>query len=180
MYFKHIKISNFRNYETLSLELHHGINILYGKNAQGKTNLLESIYVLCLTKSHRDFIDHDLIQNEKRRAIIEGQLKKDVLPTNMKITISQFDKKLEVDGTKITKNSSYLSIANVIIFYPDDLELVKGSPTIRRRFLNIEISQLDITYYNLLNDYRKILKMRNDYLKKYLMVVHMMQNIWKF
>ena len=66
MYFKSIKITNFRNYETLSLDLHKGINILYGKNAQGKTNLLESIYVLGLTKSHRDFIDHDLIKNGEK------------------------------------------------------------------------------------------------------------------
>ncbi len=166
MYFKSIKITNFRNYETLSLDLHKGINILYGKNAQGKTNLLESIYVLGLTKSHRDFIDHDLIKNGEKNASIEGVLKKDLFPTTMKINISQYDKKLELDNTRITKHSLYLSKANIIIFYPDDLELIKGSPTIRRRYLNLEISQLDSSYYVILNDFRKILKMRNDYLKK--------------
>lgn len=166
MYYKQIKIINFRNYEKLSLELHRGINIIYGKNAQGKTNLLESIYVLGLTKSHRDFIDHDLIKTGENCAVIEGLLKKGPLPTKMKISLGQHDKKLEIDGTKITKNNDYLSCANIIIFYPDDLELVKGSPNIRRRFLNVEISQLDASYYILLNDFRKILKMRNDYLKK--------------
>ena len=166
MYFKHIKITNFRNYENISLDLHRGINIIYGKNAQGKTNLLESIYVLGLTKSHRDFIDHDLIRNGEKKACIEGNLKKDMFPTKMKISISQYDKKLEIDNNKINKNNSYISYANIIIFYPDDLELIKGSPTIRRRYLNTEISQLDSSYYILLNDFKKILKMRNDYLKK--------------
>ena len=88
----------------------------------------------------------------------------------MKINISQYDKKLEIDNTRITKHSSYLSQANIIIFYPDDLELVKGSPTLRRRYLNLEISQLDSSYYVILNEFRKILKMRNDYLKKILTI----------
>ena len=79
MYIKNIKIKNFRNYDTLDLDFHKGINIIYGKNGQGKTNLLESIYVLALTKSHRSFIDNDLIKENNLSSKISGKIKKNVL-----------------------------------------------------------------------------------------------------
>lgn len=165
MFIETIKIKNFRNYQNLDLSFNKGLNIIYGNNAQGKTNLLESIYVLGLTKSHRSFIDNNLINNESSEAVISGKIFNNKIPSNLEITISD-SKKLKIDSQKITKLSEYISKMPIIIFYPEDLELVKGSPSIRRRFLNLELSQLYSTYYNILNDYNKLLKMRNDYLKK--------------
>lgn len=165
MYIQSIKIQNFRNYETLSLDFNKGINIIYGKNAQGKTNLLESIYVLGLTKSHRLTIDNHLIKNNEKSLIIRGIIKKTRLPMELEFSLST-NKELKVDKEKINRVSDYISKMNIIIFYPEDLELIKGSPTLRRRFLNLELSQLHSGYYTLLNDYNKLLKMRNEYLKK--------------
>lgn len=165
MYIQSIKLKNFRNYETLSLDFAKGINIIYGKNAQGKTNLLESIYVLGITKSHRSFIDNHLIQDGQNFCKIEGTIKKGKIPFFMEYLFSN-QKELKIDHNKISKISDYISKMNIIIFYPEDLEIVKGSPTTRRRFLNLELSQLYSNYYSVLNDYHHLLKIRNDYLKK--------------
>ncbi len=165
MYIQSIKIKNFRNYETLSLDFNKGINIIYGKNAQGKTNLLESIYVLGITKSHRLTIDNHLIRDNEKFLNIKGVVKKNRFPMELELSLST-NKELKIDKQKVNKVSDYISKMNLIIFYPEDLELIKGAPSIRRRFLNLELSQLYSGYYTLLNDYNKLLKMRNDYLKK--------------
>lgn len=165
MYIQSIKIQNFRNYETLSLDFYKGINIIYGKNAQGKTNLLESIYVLGITKSHRLTIDNHLIRDNEKFLNIKGVVKKNRFPMELELSLST-NKELKIDKQKVNKVSDYISKMNLIIFYPEDLELIKGAPSIRRRFLNLELSQLYSGYYTLLNDYNKLLKMRNDYLKK--------------
>ena len=133
MILKKIKISNFRNYEKLSLEFHDGINIIYGNNGQGKTNLLESIYVLALTKSHRSFIDQHLIQKGKESATIKGTLLKNDFPKELEVVIKKTTKAFQIDQNKIKKSSDYISNMNIIIFYPEDLEIIKGSPAIRRR-----------------------------------------------
>lgn len=161
-----IEISQFRNYNHLDLKLKDGINIIYGDNAQGKTNLLESIYVLGLTKSHRSFIDNTLIKDGMKVAKLKGSLKVDILPTNLEIIINSTNKKLKIDQNEIKRVSDYISKMNIIIFYPEDLELIKGSPSIRRRFLNLELSQLNSNYLNIYNEYSKIVKIRNEYLKK--------------
>lgn len=166
VYLKRINITNFRNYESLELDLFPGINIIYGKNAQGKTNLLESIYVLGLTKSHRSFIDHSLIKNDANFAYISGILRTDHLDNKLEIGFDSKKKKLKVNQEEVKKISDYISKMNIIIFFPDDLELVKGSPIVRRRYLNMELCQLYGNYVNLLNDYNKLLKIRNEYLKK--------------
>ena len=165
MYINDITISNFRNYEKLQIELNRGINIIYGDNAQGKTNLLESIYVLALTKSHRSFIDNNLIKNNEKQALIIGNLIKDNLNTKLEVKLNKTTKKLKIDNNEIKKVSDYISKINIIIFYPEDLDIIKGSPSIRRRYINMELSQLYSNYINILNDYNKLLKMRNDYMK---------------
>ena len=165
MYIQTLKLQNFRNYDSLELNFNKGINIIYGKNAQGKTNLLESIYVLGITKSHRSSIDNYLIQNDKDFLRVTGIIKKGRFPEKLEIYLSE-QKKLKIDNNPILKVSDYISKMNIIIFYPEDLEIIKGSPSIRRRFLNLELSQLFSNYYTLLNDYNKLLKMRNDYLKQ--------------
>ncbi len=166
MYLKNIKISNFRNYDKLELDLYKNVNIIYGNNGQGKTNLLESIYLLGLTKSHRSYIDNNIIKNDKEFLKINGNIYFNKIKSNLEIIINKDEKILKIDKTKINKVSDYISKMHVIIFSPDDLELIKGSPSERRKFLNLELSQLNKDYYIILNDYNKLLKMRNNYLKK--------------
>ncbi len=165
MYLKSIKIQNFRNYDNLSLNFEKGLNIIYGNNGQGKTNLLESLYVLGMTKSHRSYIDNDLIKENKEFFKITGNLYIDKIKTKLEIDYNLKEKNLKLDNNLIKKVSNYISKMNIIIFYPDDLNLIKGSPYERRRFLNSEVSQLSGEYLTILNDYNKLLKMRNDYLK---------------
>lgn len=165
MYISNLKISNFRNYELLKLELNPNINIIIGNNGQGKTNLLESIYVLGLTKSHRSFIDNNLIKQNEKICKIKCELVKNNISSKLEIVLENKKKKLKIDNNNINKNSDYISNMNIIIFYPEDLELIKGSPSSRRRFLNLELSQLNSNYLIILNEYNKLLKMRNDYLK---------------
>ena len=143
-----------------------GINIIYGNNAQGKTNLLESIYVLGLTKSHRSFIDNSLINNESDYLTIEGIVNDKNLDNKLNIYIDNKTKVLKYNSNSIKKVSDYISLINIIIFSPDDLEIIKGSPQIRRKYLNLELSQLYSNYFILINEYNKILKLRNEYLKK--------------
>jgi len=166
MILKKIELLNFRNYEKLSTRFYKGINIIYGDNAQGKTNLLESIYVLGITKSHRSFIDNSLIKNFQNKAIISGIINNGSLDVNLKVIIENNKKVLKIDDTTIKKVSDYLSNMNIIIFYPDDLELLKGSPQVRRKYFNLELSQLYSNYYIVLNEYNKLLKIRNEYLKR--------------
>ena len=165
MYIKKIKLHNFRNYNSLNITLTKGINIIYGENAQGKTNLLESIYVLGFTKSHRNFIDNNLINNNSEYLTIEG-IVNDKTDNKLNIYIDSNSKILKCNNKIIKKISDYISILNIIIFYPDDLEMLKGSPILRRKYINLELSQLYSNYYVLINEYNKILKIRNEYLKK--------------
>ncbi len=166
MILKKIELTNFRNYNHLSARFYKGINIIYGDNAQGKTNLLESIYVLGLTKSHRSFIDNNLIKDNEKCAVINGYINRGSLDINLNIVIENNKKVLKIDNNNMKKVSDYISNMNIIIFYPDDLELLKGSPQVRRKYFNLELSQLYSSYFIILNDYNKLLKMRNEYLKK--------------
>ena len=165
MYISNLKLSNFRNYKSLNINLDKNINIIIGNNGEGKTNLLESIYVLGITKSHRSFIDNNLIRNNCDKCKIKAKLNKNDYKFNLEIELENKNKILKIDNEIINKNSDYISNMNIIIFYPEDLELIKGSPAARRRFLNLELSQLNRNYLIILNDYNKLLKMRNDYLK---------------
>ncbi len=166
MILKRIELTNFRNYQHLSARFYKGINIIYGDNAQGKTNLLESIYVLGITKSHRSFIDNNLIRSNEKRAIVTGSINKGGLDIHLSVTLENNKKCLTIDNSQIKKVSDYISNMNIIIFYPDDLELLKGSPQVRRKYFNLELSQLYSNYYIILNDYNKLLRMRNEYLKR--------------
>ena len=165
MFLKSISVVNFRNYDNLELELSPNVNIIYGDNAQGKTNLLENIYFLAMTKSHRSFIDDNLIREGEKIAKIDGLVSNDDFETNLRIVLSTASKKMFVDGNNYKKVSDYVSRMNVIIFYPEDLELVKGGPLVRRRYINLELSQLYSNYMDILNDYKKLIKIKGNYLK---------------
>lgn len=165
MYLKRVELKNFRNYSSLKISFNKGINIIYGNNAQGKTNLLESIYVLALTNTFRNVSDTDLIMKDRNFFNIKGILKNSKLDTTLSISYDNIKKRMLLDNSEITKVSSYISSMNTILFTPDDLDIIKGPPLVRRKFLNTELSQLYSNYYILLNEYEKILKMRNDYIK---------------
>ena len=160
-----IKLVNFRNYSKLQLKLDKHINIFIGNNAQGKTNILESIYVLALTKSHRVGIENNLIKLDEEKSIISGSIKKENIINDLRIELDQENKRVFLNETEIRKLSNYIGNLNVIMFSPDDLDLLKKSPNIRRNYLNIELSQLDSKYIKYLNEYNKLLKTKNEYLK---------------
>lgn len=157
---------NFRNYDDLFLEFSDSINIIIGNNGEGKTNILESIYVLSLTKSNRYGLDNDLVKFSKDYFKVDGNVVDDGLLRKFCVSYGKNKKIVSINGKEIRKIADYISNFCVIAFSPLDLEIIKGSPSIRRNFLNIEISQLYNNYINYLNEYNYILKMRNDYLKK--------------
>jgi DNA replication and repair protein RecF len=167
MVINELKLKNFRNYSNLHIKLNPHINIFYGNNAQGKTNLLESIYVLGLTKSHLLNIDSSLIKDNESICKIQGVVIENKIKKKLEITTKQDSKILKIDNKEIKKVSDYINNSlNIIIFYPEDLEIIKGSPNNRRNYLNLELSQLSDNYLKILTEYNKLLKIRNDYLKK--------------
>ncbi len=161
-----LKLTNFRNYENLNLDFKNNLNIIYGENGSGKSNLVEAIYLLALTKSFRLTSDKQLIQKNKKNTIVEGKILKNNDYSTYKVYISNDGKKVEIDNNKINKISEYVTKVQIVLFYPRDTELVNSSPSERRRILNIEISQIFKEYMILLSNYNKILKQRNAYLKQ--------------
>lgn len=164
MFLKQLELCNFRNYISLKLDFHEYTNIICGNNAQGKTNILEAIYFLGLTKSHRLSETSDLIQNGKEFATVSGILKSGEDTQNFFIGFDKSRKNLKIDNKIVKKVGEYVANINLILFCPDDLEILKGHPDVRRRFLNTEISQISASYFKILEEYNKLLKMRNDYL----------------
>ncbi len=160
-----INLLNFRNCIDLNVSLGEKMNIFIGNNAQGKTNILEAITMLALTKSHRVGVNPNIISFNKKKTQIKGIVKKDKLITKLEINVTEDSKGLRVNQTEIRKVADYISNLNVIVFTPDDLEIVKGSPNIRRNLLNIQLSQISKIYLNTYNEYNKLLKTRNEYLK---------------
>ena len=165
MFIKNINLSNFRNYSHINVDFNEKMNIFIGKNAQGKTNILESICVLALTKTYKNGIEPNLISFNKTKAKIKGKIKDNKITKNMEIMIELGNKTLKINNDIVRKNSDYISNLNVIVFTPEDLDIMKGSPQIRRNLINIELSQLSNKYLNTYNEFNKILKMRNEYLK---------------
>ncbi len=160
-----ISLVNFRNYRRLNLKFGNNINIFVGNNAQGKTNILESIYLLAITKSHRYGLDQNLIRFGEEKCRVKGTVQIDKIVRDLEIDITSQKKRVFLNQTEIRKISDYITNFNVILFTPDDLDIIKGSPQIRRNLLNIEISQLSKKYIQYQNEYNKLLKNRNEYLK---------------
>ena len=159
-----LKLNNFRNYKSLTLDFSNKQNIIIGPNGVGKTNIVEAIYVLAITKSFRGSLDKVLINSDSNETVIEGRIK-DHIFHDYKFCLTQDGKTVKVDSNKIVKLSDYISRINVILFTPEDTNIIKDSPSSRRNMLNIEISQFDQSYLHLLNEYNKVLKQRNAFLK---------------
>jgi len=160
-----IKLNNYRNYEALELETPHMVNVFLGQNAQGKTNLLEAILVLALTKSHRTSKDKELIGWNGEHAYVAGSVDKKYGRLSLELTYSGKGKKAKLNGLEQRRLSDYVGGLNVVMFAPEDLEIVKGTPGVRRRFLDMEIGQVQPGYLHWLQQYHKVLQQRNNILK---------------
>ena len=164
MWIKKIKIYNFRNYKNEEINLEKNINIFYGKNAQGKTNIIEAIYLCGLGKSFRTNKDKEMIKLNENNSFVEVEYEKSDRDGKIKIELKN-KKNIYLNNIKLKKLSELLGNLNVVIFTPDDINILKGGPENRRRFLNIMISQLRPNYLNVLNLYKKTIEERNNYLR---------------
>ena len=167
MYIKNIKLKNFRNYTNQEIELNKNINIFYGDNAQGKTNIIESIYISSIGKSFRAKKDIEIvnIENKNESAIIEIEYQKEDRDGKIKIEIKE-NKNIFINGIKAKKLSEILGNINIVLFSPDDINLFKSGPAKRRKALDIMISQLRPAYIYNLNLYLKTIEQRNNYLRQ--------------
>ena len=166
MFIKSIELNQFRNYENLNLQFDNGTNILYGDNAQGKTNVLEAVCVSGTTKSHRGSKDKEMI----RFGMEESHIKTVVEKKNMEYQIDIHMKRHKTKGIAVNKiplkkASELFGILNIVLFSPEDLNIIKNGPSERRRFLDSELCQLDKIYLSDLAKYNKILNQRNKLLK---------------
>lgn len=165
MNIERLQLTNYRNYESLTLDFSPNINVFIGENAQGKTNVMESIYVLAMAKSHRTSNDKELIRWEADYGKIEGVVQKRYGSLPIELTVSKKGKKGKINHLEQTRLSNYIGQMNVVMFAPEDLNIVKGSPQLRRRFIDMEIGQISPVYLHDLLTFQKLLKQRNSILK---------------
>ena len=164
MYINKIKLHNCRNYEEQEIELNKNINVIYGNNAQGKTNILEAIFLSSFGKSFRTSKEKEMIRFGQENLIVETEYKKSDRDGKIKIEIAN-KKQIAVNGIKIKKLSEILGNINIVIFTPEDINILKDGPANRRRFLDMMIGQLRPNYVHNLNLYLQTLEQRNNYLK---------------
>jgi len=165
MYINKIKLLNFRNYKEQEIELNKNINVIYGDNAQGKTNILEAIFLCSFGKSFRTSKEKELIQFGKENLSVEAIYQKKDRDGKIKVDISN-KKQIAVNGIKIKKLSEILGNINIVIFTPEDINILRDGPANRRRFLDMMIGQLRPNYVYYLNLYLKTLEQRNNYLRQ--------------
>ena len=166
MYLENIELQHYRNYEQTTLTFSSSINVLIGENAQGKTNLIESIYFLAMSRSHRTSRDRELIRWDSDFAKVKGQLKKKAHSVPLEIILSKRGKQAKLNHLEQKKLSDYIGQLNVILFAPEDLSLVKGSPSVRRKFIDMELGQMNKIYLYHLSQFQQVLKQRNQFLKQ--------------
>ena len=166
MIIKSLELQNFRNYNTLQLDFDNGTNIFYGDNAQGKTNILEAIFMTATTKSHKGSKDQDIIQFNHEEAHIRSYLFKEKITRQIDMHLRKGKTKgIAIDSQRIKKAADLMGLLNVVFFSPEDLSIIKNGPAERRRFIDMELCQLDSFYLYNLNHYNKIVNQRNKLLK---------------
>lgn len=167
MIIKSLELSNYRNYDTLSLTFDKGINILYGDNAQGKTNILEAMYLSSTTKSHRGSKDREIIQLGQDESHIRLVTEKEGISHKIDMHLKKNKPKgIAMDGIPIRKSGDLLGFIHIVFFSPEDLSIIKNGPGERRRFIDMELCQLDKVYLYNLSKYNKIVVQRNNLLKQ--------------
>lgn len=168
MIIKSIKLENFRNYDSLDLDFEKGTNILYGDNAQGKTNVLEAIYLSATTKSHKGSKDKEIIRFDKEEAHIRTFLDKDGMEYRIDMHLRKSRSKgIAINGQPIKKAADLVGLLNIVFFSPEDLSIIKNGPSDRRKFVDMELFQIDKYYLYNLNQYNKIINQRNKLLKDF-------------
>ena len=168
MIIKSIKLEHFRNYDSLDLDFEKGTNILYGDNAQGKTNVLEAIYLSATTKSHKGSKDKEIINFEKEEAHIRTILDKEGMEYRVDMHLRKNKSKgIAINGQPIKKAADLIGLLNVVFFSPEDLSIIKNGPSERRKFVDMELFQIDKYYLYNLNQYNKIINQRNKLLKEF-------------
>ncbi len=166
MIIKSIELADYRNYDSLIMQFDKGTNILFGDNAQGKTNILEAIFVAATTKSHRGSKDREIVNFDKEEAHIRTYLDKEGVETKVDMHLRKNKSKgIAIDGQKIKKAAELMGLCNVVFFSPEDLGIIKNGPAERRRFVDMELCQLDGMYLYNLNHYNRIINQRNRLLK---------------
>ena len=166
MWLKSIELKNYRNYLEQVVNFNSHLNIFLGQNAQGKTNILEAIYFLALTRSHRTHHDKDLIHFAASKSTVKGTLQKKITTLPLEIELSSKGRITKVNYLKQNRLSDYIGNLNVVLFAPEDLQLVKGAPSLRRKFIDMELGQIKSIYLSDLSNYNYTLKQRNSYLKQ--------------
>lgn len=165
MFLQSISLTNFRNYKQVDIPFDPNVNLFIGENAQGKTNLMEAIFTLAMTKGYRSQKDKELIRWDEKYAKIKGIVEKKSGRITLEIILSNHGKKAKLNSLEQKKLSDYIGALNIVMFAPEDLNIVKGNPSIRRRFLDMEIGQIQPVYIHELNQFQKILQQRNALLK---------------
>lgn len=166
MIIEELKVINYRNYENIHLKFHPKLNIFIGNNAQGKTNLLEAIYLCAVGKSFRTNRDQEMINMLKKQAYVQVKLKKIYSDVNIEVKLDiEHKKNIKVNKIPLIKLGELLGNLNIVLFSPEDLKIVKEGPSERRKFMDREISQISTKYYYTLGQYNKILQHRNKLLK---------------
>ena len=167
MFIEKLALNNYRNYDNADITFSDGINILYGDNAQGKTNILEAVYMTATTKSHRSSKDKDIIRFGSDESHIRTELKKNDVSHRIDIHLRKSKSKgIAIDMIPIKRSADLFGMINIILFSPEDLSIIKNGPAERRRFMDMELCQLNRIYYNNLSTYNKILNQRNNQLKE--------------
>ena len=167
MYIESIKLSNFRNYENLELHLDQGTNIFYGDNAQGKTNILESVYLCGTSRSHKGSRDKEVIRFGQDESHIRMNVRKNGMNYQIDMHLRKNKAKgVAINGMPIKKARELLGVVNLVFFSPEDLNIIKNGPAERRRFMDSELCQLDRLYLTDLAGYNHILNQRNKLLKE--------------
>jgi len=162
-----LELSEFRNYESLSVEFDPSVNILYGDNAQGKTNVLEAIYLCGTTKSHKGSKDKEMIRLSSEESHIRMQIEKAGIPHRIDMHLRKNRAKgVAIDGIPIKRSSELMGLLHIVFFSPEDLSMIKNGPGERRRFIDLELCQLDPTYLYHLSNYNRAVNQRNNLLKQ--------------
>ena len=168
MQVRSLELQDFRNFEQLNISFGSGVNIFYGDNAQGKTNLLDAVFVGCTSKSHRLTKDRDMIRFGCQEAHIRLRTEKKEIPYRIDMHLKKNSSKgIAVNGVPIRRSSELFGIANVVMFSAEDLGILKNGPSERRRFLDMELCQLDRVYLHDLVSYTKLVNQKNRVLKEY-------------
>lgn len=168
MHLEKLQLTNFRNYENLKLEFSKTVNVFVGNNAEGKTNILESIYLSSITKSYRTSKDIECIKfNEQFFRIVHNYVDNNSNNIEVEVYLDNNNKKqIKENGLKIGKYSDFIGTIPMVVFSPDNMDIIKGSPKNRRKFLDILISQLSRSYVISLQEYNKLLTLKNNLLKQ--------------